>query len=140
MFSSMGSPQPRDWTHVSCIASRFFTIWATRETQEYKIGYPIPSPGDLPSWGIEPGIPALQDSLPAEPPGKHKWEPDPSPTQMELLSCQWLMQVAIGIPEAKYVSNIETNFSTPAQLQKERGVGLISVRLKQSLHKKKLVP
>ena len=49
------------------------------------------------------------------------------------------MQVAIGIPGAKYVSNIETNFSTPAQLQKERGIELISVRLKQSLHKKKLV-
>ena len=23
--------QPRDWTQVSCTASRFFTIWATRE-------------------------------------------------------------------------------------------------------------
>ena len=23
--------QPRDWTQVSCIAGRFFTIWATRE-------------------------------------------------------------------------------------------------------------
>ena len=29
-FSS-GSPRPRDWTRVSCIASRFFTSWATRE-------------------------------------------------------------------------------------------------------------
>ena len=28
---SGGSPQPRDWTWVSCIAGRFFTIWATRE-------------------------------------------------------------------------------------------------------------
>ena len=26
-----GSSQPRDWTQVSCIAGRFFTIWATRE-------------------------------------------------------------------------------------------------------------
>ena len=26
-----GSFQPRDWTHVSCIAGRFFTSWATRE-------------------------------------------------------------------------------------------------------------
>ena len=26
-----GSSQPRDWTQVSCTASRFFTIWATRE-------------------------------------------------------------------------------------------------------------
>ena len=32
---------------------------------------PVPSPGDLPDPGIEPGSPALQaDSLPSEPPGK----------------------------------------------------------------------
>ena len=29
-FSS-GSSRPRDWTQVSCIAGRFFTMWATRE-------------------------------------------------------------------------------------------------------------
>ena len=28
---SMESSWPRDWTQVSCIAGRFFTIWATRE-------------------------------------------------------------------------------------------------------------
>ena len=28
---SRGSSQPSYWTRVSCIASRFFTIWATRE-------------------------------------------------------------------------------------------------------------
>ena len=28
---SRGSSQPRDWTRVSPIAGRFFTIWATRE-------------------------------------------------------------------------------------------------------------
>ena len=31
MPSSRGSPQPRGWTGVSCIAERFFTIWATRK-------------------------------------------------------------------------------------------------------------
>ena len=31
---SRGSSQPRHWTQVSCIASRFFTSWATREAQE----------------------------------------------------------------------------------------------------------
>ena len=32
---------------------------------------PVPSPGDVPDPGIEPGSPALQaDSLPSEPPGK----------------------------------------------------------------------
>ena len=30
---SMGSFQPRDRAQVSCIASRFFTIWATREAK-----------------------------------------------------------------------------------------------------------
>ena len=28
---SRGSSQPRDWTQISHIAGRFFTIWATRE-------------------------------------------------------------------------------------------------------------
>ena len=28
-----GSSPPRDWTCVFCIAGRFFTIWATRESQ-----------------------------------------------------------------------------------------------------------
>ena len=66
-----GSSQPRDWTQVSCIAGRFFTIWASKEAQESWSEYPSPSPGDLPDLGIEPGTPALQmDSLPAELPGK----------------------------------------------------------------------
>ena len=30
---SRGSSWPRDWTHVSSIAGRFFTIWATSEPQ-----------------------------------------------------------------------------------------------------------
>ena len=39
--------------------------------QEYWIGLPFPSPGDLPDPGIEPGSPTLQaDTLPSEPPGK----------------------------------------------------------------------
>ena len=28
---SRGSACPRDWTQVSCISGRFFTVWATRE-------------------------------------------------------------------------------------------------------------
>ena len=31
---SRGSSRPRDWTRVSCIAGRHFTIWATREAQK----------------------------------------------------------------------------------------------------------
>ena len=73
MSSSRGSSQPRDRTHSSRIAHRFFTIWAPREAQEYWSGQPVPSPVDLPDPGIELGPPALQaDSLPAEPPGTPK--------------------------------------------------------------------
>ena len=32
---SRGPSQPTNWTRVSCVASRFFTSWATRETQKY---------------------------------------------------------------------------------------------------------
>ena len=32
--SSKASSQPGNWTQVSCIAGRFFTIWATREAQQ----------------------------------------------------------------------------------------------------------
>ena len=68
---SRGSPQPRDQTHISCITGGFFTIWATREAQEYWNGSPIPSAGDPPNPGMEPWSPALQaDSLPALLPGK----------------------------------------------------------------------
>jgi len=39
--------------------------------QEYRSGLLFPSPGDLPSPGIDPGSPTLQvDSLPSEPPEK----------------------------------------------------------------------
>ena len=34
---SRGSSQPRDQTQVSCIAGRFFTIWATREALRFKV-------------------------------------------------------------------------------------------------------
>ena len=33
MPSSMRSSRPRDQTHVSCIAGKFFAIWATREAR-----------------------------------------------------------------------------------------------------------
>ena len=38
--------------------------------QEYWSGLPLPSPGDLPDPGTEPGSPAFQaDALTSEPPG-----------------------------------------------------------------------
>ena len=32
---SRGSSQPRDQTQISCIAGRFFTVWAAREAQSF---------------------------------------------------------------------------------------------------------
>ena len=37
--SSTGSSQPRDWTQVSPISGRFFTIWATREVLKHTLPY-----------------------------------------------------------------------------------------------------
>ena len=54
-FSRVSS-QPKDRTQVFNIAGGFFTIWATREAQEYWSGWPIPSPVHLPDPGIEPGL------------------------------------------------------------------------------------
>ena len=41
--------------------------------QEYWSGLPVPSPGDLPDPGVEPGSPTLRaDAATTEPPGKFK--------------------------------------------------------------------
>ena len=42
-FSS-GSPRPRNWTRLSCVAGRIFTSWATRETMK-SIAITIEKPG-----------------------------------------------------------------------------------------------
>ena len=34
IFYFRGSSRPRDWTWVSCIAGKFFNVWATREALE----------------------------------------------------------------------------------------------------------
>ena len=39
-FSS-GSSWPRNWTRASCIASGFFTIWATREAPMWLLSLPL---------------------------------------------------------------------------------------------------
>ena len=65
---SRGFSQPRDRTQVSCTAGGFFTIWATREAQEYWNGLPIPSPGDLSRHRNQTGVSCIASRfLPAEP-------------------------------------------------------------------------
>ena len=39
IFFSKGSSLPRDWTQVSHIAGRLFTLWATRESQGKVLWY-----------------------------------------------------------------------------------------------------
>ena len=51
---SRGSSQPRDQTHVSCIASRFFTSWAPRKAHQQCIyvnpNLPIPPTSPFLPW------------------------------------------------------------------------------------------
>ena len=64
---SRGSSQPKDWTQVSFIAGRFFTVWVTgKPIQAYWSGLPFPTPGDLPDPWIEPPSSVLFESLQAE--------------------------------------------------------------------------
>ena len=66
---SVASDSETQWTvaHQALLSMGF-------SRREYWIVWPFPSPGDLPSPGIEPGSYALQaDSLPSEPPRK-AWE------------------------------------------------------------------
>ena len=62
LFSS-GSSQPRDWTQLSHTEGGFSTIWTTREIQQNWSGWPIPSLGDLPNPGIEPGLLHCREKL-----------------------------------------------------------------------------
>ena len=51
---SRGSSPPRDQTQVSCIADRFFTIWATREAHtrcKHTIKFVCPSPVNVLLFG-----------------------------------------------------------------------------------------
>ena len=52
-FSTVSS-QPRGQTRVSCAASKFFTVWATREVQEYYSRVARLPPENLLHPGIEP--------------------------------------------------------------------------------------
>ena len=60
---SRGSSQPRDQTQVSRIAAGFFTIWATREAQEYWSGWPISSLRIFPTRESKWGLPHCRQIL-----------------------------------------------------------------------------
>ena len=59
--SSRGPSQLRDWTHisrVSCIADRFFTIWATRDSpgKNPRVGCHSLLQGIFLTQGLSPGL------------------------------------------------------------------------------------
>ena len=56
MLFSRGSSWPRDRTQASRIASRFFTIWATREAQEYWSGSLSLLQGIFPAQELNQGL------------------------------------------------------------------------------------
>ena len=73
-YYSIINKQPRDRTQVSNTAGRFLPSETPGKPMITRVGSLIPSPGDFPDPGMEPGSPALQaDSLPAELPGKPCW-------------------------------------------------------------------
>ena len=45
---SRASSRSRDWTQISCIAGRFFTVWATREAQRVAAKWFC--------WHLNPGL------------------------------------------------------------------------------------
>ena len=47
---SRGSSQLRDWTWVSCIGDRFFTIWVTREAEIYINKYKLNTVHPWTTW------------------------------------------------------------------------------------------
>ena len=66
----------KKWSRVPLFATPWTVAYQASPSmgfsrQEYWSGLPLPSPGDLPDPGIEPGSPALEaDTLTSEPPRK----------------------------------------------------------------------
>ena len=63
---SRGSSRPRDWTWVSCIAGKFFTIWAIRETDKCRCdrcAFPLKNKNKTKTWLCFPIRPNSLDSL-----------------------------------------------------------------------------
>ena len=89
--SSRGSSWPRDWTWVSCIAGRFFTVWATRETPVtfpftsiYSLPYSIVCAHSVVSNSVTPRTIACQVPLSMEFSRQEYWSELPFPTPGDL--------------------------------------------------------
>ena len=70
VFLSRVSSQHRDQTHISHISGGFFTVWATREAQEYWNGLPCPPSRESSQPRDPTQVSCIAGRLLAEPPGK----------------------------------------------------------------------
>ena len=95
MPSSRGSSRPKDRTLVSCVADRFFTLWATTERRERRISRIMSS-----FWG--PLISSIQFS--------HREEA----TALKRLSSEVRCQRSLGYPLV-----MDTNHSPQTQVRKQ---------------------
>ena len=87
---SRGSSQPRDWTQVSCIAGRRFTIWATRESPEANL--PIHKTKTMLCYAKSlQSCPTLCEPIDSSPPGS------PVPGILQARTLEW---VAISFSNA----------------------------------------
>jgi len=79
MPSSRGSSQPRDQTQVSCTACRFFTVWVTREAQEYVHANQTPNNLSVSNGCLQvPWLMWLDSPLPFTPPNICRSNPPPN--------------------------------------------------------------
>ena len=88
---SRGSSWAKDWTWVSCIAGRFFTVWATRETPVtfpftsiYSLPYSIVCAHSVVSNSVTPRTIACQVPLSMEFSRQEYWSELPFPTPGDL--------------------------------------------------------
>ena len=76
-FLFQGTSRLRDWTQVSCIAGKVFTLWVTREGMGHRLQY---SWASLVAWLVK-NLPAMQEtwvqSLGWEDPLRREWLPTP---------------------------------------------------------------
>ena len=87
---SRGSSQPRDQTQVSCIAGRFFTVWATREAPSVQFSHSVMSNSLRPheSQHTRPPCPSLTPGVhPDSRPSSQWYHPAISSSVVPFSSC-----------------------------------------------------
>ena len=98
---SKGSSRPRVWTSLSCIADRFFTVWATRDEYRLKMAHSWHSSLEKCPWP-NGGHPS-QVMTPFCPLSRHQWltymgyrSPTPGFMQEQLCGTSHALEQACG--------------------------------------------